>query len=376
MNILIIGWNNNTNISGGMDIHIHNIAKNLASKGHHISVFIHESQTNQTIKETINENITYISIPTAPNKSKNNTDFLKLIENYNNQIINHIKNINFDIILSHDWIGINAASKLKTKTNLWIHTVHSLEYMRSLENTNIKKSEIENLEKKGILNADIVFTVSKYMQKEILKKYHQNTKLIYNGSSFTTFTTNKTIRTPTKTPTILYIGRLTAQKGVEYLILASKKIIKKYPETKFIIAGKGELKQSLQNFAHTLCVSNNFKFLGFIPNEKLIELYTSASIFVSPSIYEPFGITILDAAYFKCPIIATKNTGAIELFPSNLISIIEPQNSKSLSEKIINVLENPKIHETKAKELKNKIEKTNFWNITTDKIINEIKNKQ
>ncbi|MCK4551016.1 MAG: glycosyltransferase family 4 protein, partial [Candidatus Aenigmarchaeota archaeon] len=209
MNFLIIGWGAGDSFSGGMDVHVLNVSESLANKGHAVTLFASGGKPKETIK-----NLKIIPVNLAK-KPKTIEDFISAVKEYNEKIKSHSKDINFDIIVSHDWIGVAAAEKIKkTMGKIWIHTVHSLEHMRSL--TDPKKSEIEKLEKKGILSADNVFTVSNFMKDVIYEKYGRTAEVIYNGSSFGV---NDVVeRNPSLTPTILYVGRLTAQKGIEYLI--------------------------------------------------------------------------------------------------------------------------------------------------------------
>ena len=353
MKFLIIGWGAGDSFSGGMDVHVLNVSETLANKGHSVTLFTYGDEPKETIK-----NLKIIPV-TLAKKPESIDEFISAVKEYNKKIISCSKELDFDVSVSHDWIGVAAAENIKETTGTrWLHTVHSLEHMRSL---NDSKGDIEKLEKKGILGADNVFTVSNFMKGAIYEKYGRAADVIYNGSSFSKDEIVE--RNPSSSPTILYVGRLTAQKGIEYLILAAKKILGIVPDARFIIVGTGELEESLKSFAHALGVFDSFEFLGFVSKEKLAELYSTASVFVSPSIYEPFGITVLDAVLFSCPVVATKNTGAIELF-SEGITIVEPQDSTALGDAVLRVLENRSDFEKKAEDTNKMIEKKDFWKST------------
>ncbi|MCK5474228.1 MAG: glycosyltransferase family 4 protein [Candidatus Aenigmarchaeota archaeon] len=350
MKFLIIGWGAGDSFSGGMDVHVLNVSKALAKKGHSVTLFATDGKPTETIK---NLKIIPVNLAKKPNSID---DFISAVKEYNEKIKSSSKELDFDVIISHDWIGVAAAEKIKDTTGkLWLHTVHSLEHMRSL---NDSKGDIEKFEKKGIVGADTVFTVSNFMKDAIHERYRRTTEVIYNGSSFGV---NELVeRNPYSTHTVLYVGRLTAQKGIEYLILAAKKILGVVPNARFIIVGTGELEESLKSFALALGFFDSFEFLGFISKKRLAELYSTASVFASPSIYEPFGITVLDAVLFSCPVVATKNTGANELFSCG-ITIVEPQDSVSLSDAVVRVLKNHDEFEALAKNAKVVVETKDFW---------------
>jgi glycosyltransferase involved in cell wall biosynthesis len=99
-----------------------------------------------------------------------------------------------------------------------------------------------------------------------------------------------------KEPFVLFVGRLAKQKGIEYLIDAAKKL----PHVKFVIVGKGELEGELKRTAPP-----NVEFTGFVPEKKLVDLYSRALIFCLPSLGETFGFVQLEAMASGCAIVST-----------------------------------------------------------------------
>jgi glycosyltransferase involved in cell wall biosynthesis len=99
-----------------------------------------------------------------------------------------------------------------------------------------------------------------------------------------------------KEPFVLFVGRLSMQKGLDYLIETAKEL----PKIKFVIVGSGEQEKRLKSIA-----PNNVEFLGFVSEEKLIDLYSRALIFCLPSIGETFGFVQLEAMASGCAIVST-----------------------------------------------------------------------
>lgn len=107
------------------------------------------------------------------------------------------------------------------------------------------------------------------------------------------------------------MGRLAEQKGVRYLLYAAWKVLKEFKNIKFIIGGRGPLLEPLKKFKDLLGINKSVKFTGFIPESQLSSYYSEADVFVSPSLQEPFGMTLLEARKQGTPVISTP-AGALE----------------------------------------------------------------
>jgi len=116
------------------------------------------------------------------------------------------------------------------------------------------------------------------------------TEVIKPGIEFEKYKVRK------KEPFVLFVGRLAKQKGLEYLIKAAREL----PETNFLLAGSGEEEKNLKSMA-----PKNVKFLGFVPEKKLIDLYSRALVFCLPSVGETFGFVQLEAMASGCAIVST-----------------------------------------------------------------------
>ncbi len=357
MKIMMIGWGFKENICGGMDVHVTHLTASLCSQGAKVHLFLpKENAPDHTCK---NLTIHRINIDTSTE------DTTKLIKHYNDAIIRRAQSIDFDIIHSHDWLGVPAAKKL-SKNKPWVHTVHSLEYMRCAKDT-LTKGAIADIEKSGIIDSDAIITVSRLMKHEICRSFNiepKKTSIIYNYTS----QLPKTTRHPTATPTVLCVSRLTFQKGIEYLVYASKDILKEIPDCRFIIVGDGYLKKSLENFAKTLNVYSSFEFRGFVPKNELAACFNSAGIFIMPSIHEPFGIACLDAIDFGLPVILSENVGAKELFDSCVL-VHKPGSSKSITEKTLKLLKDKELSDNLRNRAKEKLNKIDKWEKIAKKVL-------
>ncbi len=362
MRVLMIGWFADARNSGGMEVHIREVCRNLSYKGHPVELVMPGAA--QKSMDAIGVKMHYVSCKIACNSLGG---VIKSVRNFNKKIIAEFKKskASFDVIHSHDWLGVEAAGILAKKSGKpWVHTVHSLEHIRATEDT---KSEISKIEKQGMLGCDKLITVSNLMKKEIIKKYKippEKISVIHNYAGVSGIRLH---REPGASRTILYIGRLAFQKGIEHLMLAFQKILKDFPSARLIIAGDGNLKDGLKSLALSLGTEKSVSFEGFVDEERLKELYCNATLFVSPSVFEPFGITVLDAVKFGVPVIATKNTGCLELFSDGNIAVAEPENSGDIAEKIIRLLKNKNEQGKMSESAKKDLEKADDWRMIAEK---------
>lgn len=354
MKILMIGWGAEPDISGGMDVHTSRLSECLVQSGHDVKLFA--PAFNETSSSSSNPEIEKIDAGKKPN---NLADVIRSVKEYNRNIFSFAKKDNFDIIHTHDWLGAEVGFHIQQKLGKkWVHTVHSLEYMRSCRQ-GTGKSRIEMLEELAIRGADALITVSKFMQKEIKEKYGRSAKVVYNAPSVSE--KDMLPGVSREENRVLFVGRIAEQKGLKYLIYSAKDVLKSVPSAKVVIAGAGNLRRPLEEFSKSLGIKESIIFTGFVERKQLVQEYQKATLFVSPSVYEPFGITLLDAAVLGAPIIATRKTGALELFSKESVAVLNGEDAKDISKTIVALLGDEKRRGEMAQNAKNDVEKTNGW---------------
>jgi len=225
-------------------------------------------------------------------------------------------NHDFDLIHAHDWVTYLAGVTIKQRTGkpLVLH-VHALETDRVNEST---RNEIYALEKNAMDIADKVIAVSNYTKNQIIAHYQINPEkisVVHNGIDHA-----KPLRQKhqLKDKLVVFLGRLTNQKGPEFLLETAQKVLSVYPRVKFVVAGTGDM------FAHLLETSayhklgRKFIFTGFLSKEKINELLSMADVYFMPSVSEPFGLTALEAAQHQVPSVISNRSGASEVVKSSL----------------------------------------------------------
>lgn len=176
----------------------------------------------------------------------------------------------------------------------------------------------------------------------VSERTKQPVRIIPNGIDLQKYVF-KTDR-PTGRRTILYIGRLEKRKGVRWLLKAYEQLQTHMDDIELIIAGDGELRNSLERYAesHEL---RNVHFLGYITEEQKLELLHKAHLFCSPALYgESFGIVLLEAMASGTVIVAGANPGYTSVLQeTGSISLVDPQQTEEFCRRMRLLLEDQKI---------------------------------
>ena len=171
-------------------------------------------------------------------------------------------------------------------------------------------------------------------------------------------------------PTILYVGRLAYRKGLQVLVRAMPFILKEIPNAHLIIAGKGYMDGFIKVLIKSLNLEGNVTMLGFIPDEKLPELYASSSLFVMPSLYcESFGVTLLEAMASGRPVVASNVGGIPEVVKDGVTGLLFKRgDAEDLADKIIKVLSDRSLAQSLASNAKEIVKERYSWPVIADKM--------
>lgn len=220
----------------------------------------------------------------------------------------------FDVVHAHDWMTYPAGVALSKFANkpLVVH-VHSLEYDRSGDGVNPRIHAIEAL---GVHCANAVCAVSWYT-RGVVHGQHQVplTKIfaVHNGIYPKKVTHYYKSREKWPGRVVLFLGRITFQKGPDYFVRAAAKVVPFVPDVLFVMAGTGDQLPRMKQLATELGIGQNFYFPGFIKGKELEEALSVADLYVMPSVSEPFGLTALEAVDFDTPALLSKQSGAAEV---------------------------------------------------------------
>lgn len=227
----------------------------------------------------------------------------------------------FDIIHAHDWMSFPAALALANRTRKpFIAHVHSTEFDRVPHG--LGSSFITHTEAQGMQRADRVVAVSFYTKRLLVDRYGidpEKIEVVHNGIAPALPAPNPgKHHFASKRPVIVFMGRLTMQKGAEYFLKLARSTLRAIPEALFVVAGNGDMYHQLLFQSAYDQLSASVLFSGFLREGQKDMLLDRADVFVMPSVSEPFGLVALEAAQRHTPVIISKNAGVSEVLKGSI----------------------------------------------------------
>ena len=254
-------------------------------------------------------------------------------------------NPDWDAVVGMDWMSIPAIHLLKQN---WYeipmgYYINSTEFERDPESfkgvTTYK--DIMLLENEYFKKADFLFSVSDITKEIMVEKYdvpEEKIVTIFNDIPFDAHPTH--YPELSKGRNVLFVGRVTPQKGLIFLLEAAKKTVEIDPQVKFIIAGDGEILPEMMEKVAEKELEKNVLFTGWANEEQKKLLYKSCHLFVMCSPHEPFGLTPLEAIRSDLPVISSNKCGFIGIIPST--PTFKYFDTDNFAHQIIHFLNDPK----------------------------------
>lgn len=252
----------------------------------------------------------------------------------------------FDIIHAHDWMTYPAGVAVAAVTGkpLVVH-VHSTEFDRSGEHVN---QMIYDIERTGMHAADKIIAVSYLTRNIIISRYGitgDKVEVAYNGVERNGNGLNfGKIGIKKDEKIVLFLGRITMQKGPEYFLGAAKKVLEVMDDVKFVMAGSGDMMRRTVELAAELGIGSKVLFTGFLRGEDVRRVYEMADLYVMPSVSEPFGIAPLEALNHDVPVLISRQSGVSEVLTHVLKTDFWDVNE--IANKIVAVLKYPPLRMT------------------------------
>jgi len=279
---------------------------------------------------------------------------------------NFARKLDFDFIHVHDWLTFPAGvvSKNETGKKLVAH-IHATEFDRS---TPSGDERIHKIEYSGLNSADRVIAVSNYTADMIIRRYMvppRRINVVHNAHEAESFDRSNKKRV-FKGPCILFLGRITLQKGPDYFLEVAKRILSKHPDARFIMAGAGDMRNKILHRSANYRLKNKFLFsTGFLKRKEVQEIFSISDIFILSSVSEPFGIVPLEAMSYGIPAIISKQSGVSEVL-ENAIKV-DFWDIDKMVEKIEFLLQNTEKRKEIGEKGKQEIERM-CWDNAAEKI--------
>lgn len=218
-----------------------------------------------------------------------------------------------DVVHAHDWMTFPAAFEFNRVTGapVFLH-VHATEYDRSGESVH---QEVFRIEREGFERAAHIFAVSRYTAGIIERLYGINPakiSVIYNAPDDEARSLSASPESP-RQPDVVFLGRLTFQKGPDHFLRAAALVHQALPDARFLMCGTGDMFDKLRALAHRLGIEKQVHFTGFVDPATVDQILMRSKVLVMPSVSEPFGLVALEAIHCGIPVILSKQSGVREV---------------------------------------------------------------
>jgi glycosyltransferase involved in cell wall biosynthesis len=251
----------------------------------------------------------------------------------------------FDVIHAHDWMTYAAGIGVAAMSGkpLVVH-IHSTEFDRSGEHVN---QMVYDIEREGMQRANKVIAVSHFTRGVVISRYGipgDKVEVVYNGVERNGTWSTEPVSIRREEKIVLFLGRITMQKGPEYFLQAAKKVLDVMDNVKFVMAGSGDLMYRSVELAAQLGIGHKVLFTGFLRGDDVRRIFRMADLYVMPSVSEPFGIAPLEALDNDVPVIISKQSGVSEVLRHALK--VDFWDINEMANKIAAVLKYPPLRMT------------------------------
>jgi glycogen(starch) synthase len=375
-------------ISGGTGAYVYYLSRQLQKLGHNVHVVARHSVDSTETVDGVNVN--YVrGVGNAV------TRYWRFARSASKKLKELDKKFGFDII--HANLPLVPSFAVPSESaNALVSTVHSTwkgeaEAIKHGGRRKLNPNEklmlrfnymLRSYEKRLMRRSDALVAVSLYTRNELTELYdidEEKIHVIYNGVDTKKFkpTRNRVglrleLGLEEEQRIILCVGRLYYRKGITILLKSIPEVVQKFRDAKFVISGKGFKKNEeyLRKLAEKLKIEKYVAFLGYVPDEKLPNLYAASDIFVLPALYENFPFAILEAQSTGLPVISTKVGGIPEFLTDNKNGLlVDPGDPKQLAQRITVLLGDPVLAEELGGRGRRLVEEKFAWPLITEKVV-------
>ncbi len=355
MKILVLTWEFPPRIVGGIARHVAELYPEIVVLDHEVHLITVEF--GQAPAYEVVDGVHVYRVPLAPSG-----DFFDWVVKMNDamgtmggKLIQEAitQELPFDLIHAHDWLVGDAAIALKHifKTPL-VATIHATEYGRNNGIRTEGQWYIQGKENLLTYEAWRVIVCTEFMRGEVERAFQcpsNKVDVIANGiraekKQFAAGFDRGTFRRQfafDQEKIVYYVGRMAFEKGVQILVQAMPIVLWEYPATKFVIIGGGNT-LGLRQQIELLGIAKHVYFTGFMQDEDLDKFQTVADCAVFPSLYEPFGIVVLESFAANVPVVVSNAGGLPEVVTNTKTGVVtRAGDAFSLAYGILEVIRHP-----------------------------------
>lgn len=343
--ILIFNWRDIKHVwSGGAEVYIHELSKRWVLEGHKVTLFCGNDGKNKR-SETI-DGVEIIR------RGGFYTVYLWAFLYYMFRFRN-----NYDVVIDSE-NGIPFFSPLYAKVPVigLIHHIHSEIILKELKlpfflwPVGLLAKNLESRVMPLVYKNCQIVTVSESSRKDLIRLGFGKVKPVKIVNPGVDLSILKP-RPKAKVPTVLYLGRLKPYKSLDTLIKATRELVTRVPKIKVQIAGYGESRASLERLVKELGLTSNITFLGKVSEKEKIRLMGRSWVFVYPSTFEGWGISVIEANACGTPVVASRVPGLVDSVrnPHTGYTVMA-RDEKAFAEKITKLIKNERLRNKFSKD--------------------------
>ena len=397
MRVLTFGWEFPPVKTGGLGVACQGLTRELCDEGIEVLFVLPRTQKTEGSAQSrfadIDKNIQIreIESPLVPYQSSGTSfayydaltkqklfsrSLIEEVHRYAHQASIIASQENFDLIHAHDWTSYLAglAAKAVSGKPLIVH-VHATSYDQAASDN--VDPEIFAIEERAFREADKVVTVSALTKNLIVTKHGANpdkVEVIHNGCDTHEPPRYQPVLAELKAQgkkIVLYHGRITIQKGVDYFVNAARRVVDVNPDVVFVISGSGDMERQIMHQVGAMALSRHVIFAGALWDEERDRMYQTADLVVMPSVSEPFGLVPLESIQHGTASLITKQSGVAEVLTHVLK--VDFWDIEEMANKIVAALRYEQMNGQLVREGKKEIVKLS-WRNAADKVKNLYQN--
>ena len=387
MKVLTFGWDFPPHTAGGLGMACQGLTRELAAQGIEVVFVLPKSQEVHSSARFIFadvENVaTVYQVPSGIAPYQGSQSVVEVYDQrgvrrlYSRTLLQEVyayahkaaaiaKEEEFDLIHAHDWTAYLAgvAAKIASGKPLILH-VHATAFDQAASEQ--VDPEVYKIEKEAFAQADHIVAVSAFTKRIVVDRYAidpEKVEVVHNGID--------TQEVPRYEPTlqelraqgkkiVLYHGRITVQKGVDYFVQAAKRVVEYDPNVIFVISGKGDMAGQIMQQVAALGLSSHVLFAGDLWYEDRDRMYQSVDLVVMPSVSEPFGLVPLEAIQHGTPSLISKQSGVSEVITHVLK--VDFWDTEEMANKILSALRYPVLRHQLKREGKKELLRLSWKNV-------------
>lgn len=251
-----------------------------------------------------------------------------------------------DVIDAHDWLTFPAGIAAREASGRpFVAHIHATEYDRAGEHGN---QAILEREAHGLAAADRIVSNSHVLKQACVSRFGLPAAKVdvvhwgIEGEALGTapYPPRDAARRP---PTVLFLGRVTWQKGPDYFLDVARRVTRHVPDARFVVAGTGNLLPHIIRRTAELGLASRVLFTGGLQGEDVSRAYRMADVCVMPSVSEPFGLVALESLRHGTPCIVPRTAGVAEVL-ANAFKV-DFWDIDEMTNQVVALLRYPALHQ-------------------------------